>query len=145
MVTVSATARLAATPDAVFDIVDTPKNHQRLSPSLSSVYDVDALDGGGHRALYTYRLFGVPLPGSVEVVEHDRPTRLRVALRGGVDGEMDWRFAADGAGTVVTCEATFTVPGGMLASLFEPVVRRYNQQELEETLGNLGEMLRTTE
>jgi carbon monoxide dehydrogenase subunit G len=145
MVTVAATTRVAATPDAVFDVVDTPENHERFSPSLSSVYAVRTVEGGGHRALYTYRLFGIPLTGSVEAVEHERPARLRFALRGGVDGEMDWQFEADGAETVVTCEATFTVPGGALASLLEPLVRRYNQQELEETLANLAEMVRTTE
>jgi carbon monoxide dehydrogenase subunit G len=145
MVTVAATTRVGAAPQEVFDVVDTPANHARFSPSLSSVYAVEEVENGGHRALYTYRLFGLALTGSVEAVQHERPRRLRFALRGGIDGEMDWGFEADGAETVVTCEATFTVPGGMAASLLEPVVRRYNQRELEETLGNLGKMLRTAE
>ncbi len=137
MVTVSASERVSAPPKDVFAFLDTPSNHERISPSLSSVHDVEPLPDGGHRAGYTYRLFGLPLRGSVEVATHRPPRRIRFELRGGVDGEMDWRLDADGDGTLVTCEATFTVPGGPLARLFDPVVRAYNERELDETLSRL--------
>jgi carbon monoxide dehydrogenase subunit G len=141
MVSVATTERVSAPPEAVFTFLDTPANHERISPSIASVHDVEPLDGGGHRAGYTYRLFGVPLRGTVEAVTHQPPERLRFALRGGVDGEMDWRLRPDGEGTTVTCEATFSVPGGPLATLLDPVVRWYNQRELDETLRRLREAL----
>lgn len=137
MVTVSSTERVAASPEAVFAFLDTPPNHERISPSITAVHDVERLPDGGHRAGYTYRLFGIPLRGTVEAVTHDAPRRLRFALRGGIDGEMDWRLQPRGAGTVVTCEATFTVPGGPVATLLGPVVRAYNQRELDATLDSL--------
>jgi carbon monoxide dehydrogenase subunit G len=152
MVRVSATELVPAPPGRVFDFVDTPANHERISPSIASVHDVEPLDGGGHRASYTYRMVGVSLSGDIEVVTHERPRRLTFAVRGGIDGEMDWRFApADGDGdreaaggaaddwTRVTCEATFGVPGGALASLLDPLVRAVNQRELDRTLANLRE------
>jgi carbon monoxide dehydrogenase subunit G len=141
MVTVSATTQVAASPDRVFAFVDTPANHERISPSIASVHDVEPLDIGGHRAAYTYRMVGVPLGGEIEVVRHDPPRRLTFEIRGGIDGEMDWRFAPSEAGTRVTCEATFVVPGGALGSVVEPVVRAYNQRELDRTLANLAAAL----
>jgi carbon monoxide dehydrogenase subunit G len=141
MVTVSSTERVAASPEAVFAFLDTPPNHERISPSISSVHDVERLPEGGHRAGYTYRLFGIPLRGTVEAVTHDPPRRLRFTLRGGVDGEMDWRLQPREGGTLVTCEATFTVPGGPVATLLNPVVRAYNQRELDATLDRLRDLL----
>lgn len=138
MPTVSASVHVSASPGRVFDVLDTPKNHERISPSISSVYNVEPLQSGGHRAGYTYRLFGIPLRGTVEAVRHDPPVRIQFALRGHVEGTMDWRLRPiDGGGTRVTCEATFTVPGGPIATLFDPVVRWYNDRELDETLTRL--------
>jgi carbon monoxide dehydrogenase subunit G len=144
MITVSSDVQVAAGPERVFAFLDTPANHERLSPSIVSVHDVEPLDGGGHRAAYTYRMVGVSLAGEIEATRHEPPERLTFAIRGGIDGEMDWRMepdaeAADGNGCLVTCEATFEVPGGALGSVVEPVVRRYNQRELDETLANLRE------
>jgi carbon monoxide dehydrogenase subunit G len=137
MVCVSTTERVAAAPEEVFAFLDTPANHERISPSISSVHGVTPLDDGGHRAGYTYQLFGIPLRGTVEAAVHDPPTRLQFSLDGGIDGLMDWRIESDGSGTTVTCEATFEVPGGPLAALFAPLVRWYNQRELDGTLANL--------
>ncbi|WP_136602402.1 SRPBCC family protein [Salinigranum halophilum] len=144
MVTVSSTAQVPALPEEVFAFLDTPANHERISPSITSVHDVERLPEGGHRAGYTYRLFGVPLRGTVEAVVHDPPRRLGFVLRGGIDGEMDWRLRDVDGGTRVTCEATFTVPGGPLATLFDPVVRVYNERELDETLARLRDGLEAT-
>ena len=120
MVTVSASERVSASSEAVFAFLDTPSNHERISPSLSSVHDAEPLPDGGHRAGYTYRLFGLPLRGSVETVTHDPPHRLRFELRGGIDGEMDWRLEADRDGTLVTCEATFDGSGRSAGSALRP-------------------------
>jgi hypothetical protein len=57
---------------------------------------------------------------------------------------MDWRLREVDGGTRVTCEATFTVPGGPLATLFDPVVRVYNERELDETLARLRDGLEAT-
>ena len=143
MPTVSASVHVSASPDRVFDVLDTPKNHERISPSISSVHDVEPVQSGGHRAGYTYRLFGIPLRGTVEAVVHDPPTRIQFALRGHVEGTMDWRLQAIDGGTRVTCEATFTVPGGPIATLFDPVVRWYNGRELDETLTRLRAAVRS--
>ena len=137
MTTVSATVRVPVPPKRVFDYLDTPANHERISPSIASVHDVEPRPDGGHRAGYTYRLFGIPLRGTVEAVTHEPPTRLRFALSGRIEGTMDWRLQPADEGTTVTCEATFTVPGGPLAALLDPVVRRYNQRELDRTLSTL--------
>jgi carbon monoxide dehydrogenase subunit G len=143
MVSVSTVERVSAAPEDVFAFLDTPANHERISPSIISVHDVEPLDGGGHRAAYRYRMVGVTLSGEIEAIRHDPPKRLTFAIRGGIDGEMDWRLDPEDGGTRVTCEATFEVPGGALGSVVEPVVRRYNQRELDETLANLAEALAT--
>jgi hypothetical protein len=50
---------------------------------------------------------------------------------------MHWRVEPEADGAVVTCEASFEVPGGPLAALFGPLIRAYNQRELDATLANL--------
>ncbi|WP_318569686.1 SRPBCC family protein [Salinigranum marinum] len=141
MVSVSTIERVSVAPERVFAFLDTPANHERISPSIASVHDVEPLESGGHRAAYTYRMVGVTLGGEIEVVAHDPPRRLRFAITGGIDGEMDWRIDADPEGALVTCEATFEVPGGAFGSVVEPVVRAYNQRELDRTLANLQAVL----
>jgi hypothetical protein len=54
---------------------------------------------------------------------------------------MDWRLQPREGETLVTCEATFTVPGGPVATLLNPVVRAYNQRELDATLDRLRDLL----
>jgi carbon monoxide dehydrogenase subunit G len=141
MLSVSTVERVSAPPAEVFAFLDTPANHERISPSIAAVRDVEPLDGGGHRAAYDYRMVGVTLSGEIEAIRHEPPSRLTFAIRGGIDGEMDWRIDAEGVGSVVTCEATIEVPGGALGSIVEPVVRRYNQRELDATLANLERAL----
>ncbi len=127
---------------AVFEFMDVPENQQRISPRLSSVKTVGALDNGGKRATYTYRLFGLSFTGEVRGVEHEPPERIRFEMSGDIAGEIRWEFEPVDQGTRVTytVEYDFDIPW-LIDVLCGPAIDRFNQRELQATLDNLQRRL----
>ena len=123
---------------AVFEFMDVPENQARISPRLSTVETVGVLDGGGKRARYVYRLFGVSFGGEVRGVEHDPPERVVFELTGDIEGRLEWRFDAVDDGTRVTYAADYDLGlPRVVGRLVAPLAARLNRRELERTLENL--------
>ena len=123
---------------AVFEFMDVPENQARISPRLSTVETVGVLDGGGKRARYVYRLFGVSFDGEVRGVEHDPPERVVFELTGDIEGRLEWRFGDADGGTRVTYAADYDLGlPRVVGRLVAPLAARLNHRELERTLENL--------
>lgn len=140
----SETIHVDAPPDRVFAFLDDPANHAAVTPSLDDVRDVEPLENGGKRLAYTFRLVGIPVDGELVQTVHDPPRRHAFELRGPLSGELSLTIEPDGEGSLVTYAARYEVPGGPLAAVARPLVRRYNRRELRRTLRNLRDRLAST-
>lgn len=126
-----------ASPEDVFAFMDEPSKQVKITPSLVEVTDVRRLANGGKQAEYTYTLAGVELGGTVRDIERQPPNRLVQSLSGAIDGTIRHTFEAVDAGTLVTYAAEYDLPQTVLESVLEPIVRTYNEKEVEATLANL--------
>ena len=123
---------------AVFEFMDVPENQARISPRLTRVETLGTLDNGGKRASYTYRLFGSRFTGEVRGVVHEPPERIRFEMRGDIEGTIEWTFEPAEDGTRITYSAEYDLGlPAVVEALCSPLVRRFNQREVEATLDSL--------
>ncbi|TQQ81324.1 SRPBCC family protein [Halonotius terrestris] len=137
MVTVADDIEIDASPEAVFEYLDEPTNHRRITPAISEVSNVEPLDNGGKELDFTYRLVAVPVSGHLVQTVHDPPNQHRFEMSGGLSGELGFEIEAVDGGSRVTYSAEYAIPGHVISRVIEPFVRRYNESELESTLANL--------
>jgi len=141
MVHVSDSIVVSASPASVFDILDDPETHATITPSIHDIRNVEPLENGGKQLEYTYRLAGVPIDGRLVQTVHERPTRHVFALEGGLTGAITLDLDPVETGTQVTYSAEYAVPGRVISRVIEPVVRWYNERELNSTLENLRTLI----
>lgn len=73
MVTVSESIEIEAPIKQVFEYLDDPHNHVEVTPSLSSVRNVDPLENGGKRLEFTYGMAGSGIDGELVQTVHEPP------------------------------------------------------------------------
>lgn len=165
MVEVSRTVVVDAPVEAVFAFVDEPENQVAITPGLTSVSDVEPLENGGKRLSYTYSMAGVAITGRMETPVYEPPGRVVFELTDGpLAGEIEWLLAsvdadgeaeaANGRGdpadasessaggdgrTRFTYRADYRLPSRVLDRVAEPLVRRYNERQLDRTVERLRE------
>ena len=134
--------RLIAKPrETVFRYLDQPRNHARITPSLKSAKTVEQLDNGGKRARYVYGMVGITREGYLTETAHVEGERMVFELSGGITGEIDISVADADDGTAVTYTADYDLPGRVLATVADPIARRFNSRQLGKTLDNLKTQL----
>ena len=143
MIEASERIRIDAPVGRVFAFMDDPENHVTVTPSLAEVRNVERLDEGGKRLDHTFRMAGVSLDGELVEVGREPNERMLFEMRGSLSGEIELAFAPADAGTELTYTGRYEVPGGVLAAVARPFVRRYNERELTMTLANVKARLET--
>lgn len=138
VIRVASSRTIAAPPQQVFDFLDLPKNHQRITPALAESRELGRLASGGTRASYVYRILGVPLSGEIRAVVHDSPEKLGYEMSGAVSGTIDIRIHREGEGTsLVRYVGTFDLRPRWLMALMRPLLSAYNRRQIEALLANL--------
>lgn len=143
MVHVADSIIVSAPAESVFELLDEPETHATISPSISDIRNVEPRENGGKQLEYTYRLAGVPIDGRLVQTVHDPPKQHVFALEGGLTGSITLDIETLEEGTKVTYSAEYAIPGRVIARVIDPVVRWYNERELESTLQNLEELIAT--
>lgn len=139
MISVSDSIRVDASVEDTFAFLDDPHNHAAVTPRLTDVRDVERLPNGGKRLSYTYRMAGVGVDGELIQRRHEPNERMAFEMRGGLEGEIDLRFAPhDDGGTELTYAAEYELPGSVLSVVAAPVARRFNERQLRATLRNVA-------
>ena len=141
MVHVSDSIIVPESPETVFETLDHPETHATISPSVSDIRNVEPRDNGGKQLEYSYRLAGVPIDGRLVQTVHDPPHQHVFAMEGGLTGSITLDIEPVDEGTRVTYSAEYAVPGRVIARVIEPMVRWYNERELQSTLENLETLL----
>jgi len=152
MLTVRKHVDLAAPVENVFAYMDEPARQPTITPSLTRSEFVERLPNGGAHVRYTYRILGLPFRGAVRATDYVPEERIVWAMTGDLRGTIRWYFAsppsasADRSGaTRFTYAATYALPGPpLLHPLLAPLVRRYNEREVDQLLENLRTHLLST-
>ncbi len=148
MLTVRKHIDLLASVEAVFAYMDEPAHQLDITPSLMRSQLIERLPNGGAHVEYTYRIFGISLSGTIRATDYVPNERIVWGMRGDLRGTIRWYFAALDATdrTRFTYAATYALPGpSMIQSLIGPVVRRYNEREVDALLQRLRTRLSTGE
>ncbi|WP_122088484.1 SRPBCC family protein [Halalkalicoccus subterraneus] len=147
MVTIERDIWMDARPERVFEYMASPTNHLNVMPSLHRVENVEELPSGGHRGDFRFKMVGIPIDGRFEDVEFVPYERRVYEMSGEIEGSMHYTFEPEDGGTRVTCVMDVEFPSRVLDRVLRPVVRRYNEREVEtmlETLKTITEAERKT-
>jgi uncharacterized protein YndB with AHSA1/START domain len=138
MAEVSASVVINAPPESVFAFVDDPYNQVRVTPAITGVADVQQKPDGGKRLLYGYRVFGLVLTGALETTTYEPAARVVFEMTGDIAGEIRWEFEPlDGDRTRFTYAATYDFSWLPLRPVLLPLVRWFNERELQQTVENV--------
>ena len=92
----------------------------------------------GVRYEWTYKMVGVKLDGTAEILECAKNEHVRWENGGAIPGMFDWRYAREAGMTRVTVSLDYTVPGSVLGKLADKLfVERLNEREAESVLAHL--------
>lgn len=123
--------------EAVFEFMDEPTNQAAVTPSLRTAERIERLDNGGNRARYVYEMLGITFTGEVAASSYEPDERIVYEMTGDLTGTITFEFEAEDGGTRLTYAATYDVPGPLPEWLVAPVVRWYNDSEVEQLLANV--------
>jgi uncharacterized membrane protein len=137
MQTVEKSILVNAPVESVFAYWSQPANLPEVWPSLVEVKDVQPLPDGGLKYQWVYKMAGVRLEGSTEIVESVLDQRIVHLSKGGIDSKLTYTFQPEDGGTRMTVLVEYTVPVPVLGKLAERVIVKLNEHEAEVTLANL--------
>lgn len=122
----------------VFEYWKDPRNWPEVWPSKTESTDVVLTpDGLGTTEKWTYKMAGIHLKGTGEVVECVPDKLIAFKTSGDIESSFVWTYEPDGMGTKMKADVTYTVPVPVVGKLMEAFVLRSNEHEAEVTLANL--------
>jgi len=130
-----------ASVESVFGFMDEPTNQAAVTPSLRTADRIERLENGGNRARYVYEMFGVTFTGEVAASIYEPDRRIVYEMTGDLEGTITFEFESADGGTGLTYAATYEIPGPLPEWLVAPVVRWYNDREVETLLATVKERL----
>ena len=120
-----------------------PMHLPEIWPSLIEVKDVQLLPNGGYSNRWTYKMAGIRLEGTSEVIERTKERSVS-KTKGGVESTQTWMFEPQGADTKVTFKVDYTVPIPVLGRLAEAAIVKLNDHEGDAIVENLKTMVEAT-
>lgn len=137
MVTIEKDIWMDARPERVFEYMASPENHLNVMPSLHGIENVETVPSGGYRGEFRFKMVGIPIDGRFEDIEFVPHERRVYEMSGEIEGRMDYTFEPKNGGTHFTCAMDVAFPSKVLDTVLRPVVRKYNEREIETMLANL--------
>ena len=104
--------------------------------SLEKVWDIQG-KGRGCKYKWTFKLHGVSVDGSTEIIE-STPDLFILSTTGGIPSTWTWAMRPAGSGTELALKIDYTVPGSFLGAIADRLlIEGENQKELQAALMNL--------
>ena len=104
--------------------------------SLQKVWDIQG-KGQGCKYKWTFKMRGMPVDGSTEIVE-STDALFVMSTVGGIPSTWTWAMKPAGSNTELTLKIDYTVPGSFLGVIADRlVIEGENQKELQASLSNL--------
>ncbi len=145
MATIKNSIFINAPVEKVFAYVQNPTNMLEIWPSMVDIRNVKDLGGGKLTYDWTYKMGGMKMDGSSEVLECVPNERLVTIGKGGIESKFIWTFKPVQNGTQMDTNVEYTVPVPVLGRLAEGLIIKQNERESETLLNNLKARMETPE
>jgi hypothetical protein len=121
--------------------VSDPAHTPQYWTSMVDVRNVKDLGGGKQSYDWTYKMGGMKLDGTAEVVDFVPNKRMKVVSKGGIDSTITWEFTPVEGGTRMDGLTEYTVPVPVLGRLAEGLIHKQNEKEAEALMANLKRIM----
>ncbi len=128
--------------DKVHDAARDPHGWATWYAGLGEAEEVQGDGGPGTKAKHHYTMAGVSFPVETEVIvdrtNDDGSCSHRNEFSGPLSGWQTWEYRPQDAGTEVTAEIDYTVPGKALGKVADKlIVERMQERSAQESLERL--------
>lgn len=142
MATISSTVTIAASNNAVFDLLTNPKAVMSFIPGGMRVTNVPRLPlTRGSIVTWEFMLLGIPLRGKWVVEEINRPFFYIAKTSGGVDGRLVYTLLPKGKYTQVTLDFEYRPPQSVVRRFTLGLVEPHAQNTIDTYLAGLKTFL----
>jgi uncharacterized protein YndB with AHSA1/START domain len=139
------TIEIKASPQRVYDYITQPSNYLNIMPSMVEVSNATRRPDGWHEFDWVYKMAGLHFKGHSKSEQVQPGKFSRTRNEGGIASTFTWTIdGLDGAGSKVTADVEYTIPGSVIGRLAEALVSRMNEREFGTTLEHLKEIVESS-
>jgi coenzyme Q-binding protein COQ10 len=145
MATIRDSIVINAPVEKVFAYASDPTFTPDYWPSMVEVRNVQDHGDGILTYDWTYKMGGIRLEGSSEVVKFVPNKLLKTISKGGIESTITWMFAPIERGTQMDTLFEYSVPLPVLGRLAEGLILKQNERESKMILANLKMIVEVAE
>lgn len=122
----------------VYQFMDASIRMIELTPGMQKSGGLKGAAGGKESKVeYSYGMAGMPVHGSVEIIETQEDRKVVYKVSGPSPGTFTWTFQPEGEGTKVTLEAEYGTAVPLPNAMVEFFSKAYNETAIKTMLERL--------
>lgn len=126
--------------DTIWSLLTTPTQIARWYEGVDSMEGVSGYPAVGGALKWTYKAAGVEFKGSHTIQSITPGQEIDYKLDGLITGTQNWKLSDTGGAVEVVVDTDYTMSGGVLGRIAEPVVHQMNVSNGRKSLQNLKRM-----
>lgn len=123
--------------ERAFSYLDSPKNHERFTPSLKDIRNKEELDNGGKKVNFTYSILGLQFTGQLREIERENMSRMLFEMSGDIEGEIEIEVSPTDGETEISYCGRYDLLDGLAGKILSPAIKRYNDRQVAKILNNI--------
>lgn len=127
--------------EKVYNFATDPAKWHEWYVGITEPEDIQGNGEAGTKMTLKYKILGVDLPVSCEIVENTEKGDCYVwkgIIKGAINSRQTWTYVPEEENTEVMIDVEYEVPGNVLGKLADVlVVENIQNKAMEETLNNL--------
>jgi uncharacterized protein YndB with AHSA1/START domain len=141
MATIKTSVTIGAPVEKIFAYASDPTHTPEYWTSMEQIRNVKIQDGVVKTYDWTYKMAGMKLDGTAEVVEHVPNRRIKTVSKGGIESTITWVFTPVEGGTRMDGLTEYKIPMPVLGRLAEGLIHKQNEKEAENLMANLKKIM----
>jgi hypothetical protein len=131
---------ISADRDTLWSLLTTPGSILQWYEGLETLEATPDYPAVGSVMRWTYKVGGIEFKGTHTVLSITPGAAISYKLEGLIMGTENWRVSETRGGLQLDVENTYTMSGGVLGKLAEPVVHQMNLSNAKKSLAKLKQM-----
>lgn len=126
--------------DTIWSLLTDPGKIAEWYEGIDSMEGAAGYPAAGGALKWTYKAAGIEFKGSHTIQKIVRGQEIDYRLDGLITGTQNWKLNDAGGGMEVEVDTDYSMSGGVLGKLAEPVVHQMNVSNGRKSLQNLKRM-----